>query len=69
MAPADFISDNALDGIARALQEGDAEHAFILLADYLATNKLTLSDDVLRIYLQKELFSCLKDQGDLFKGP
>ena len=66
MTQAEFISDSALESIAQALQNGDVEHAFTQLADYLSSNGLTLSDAVFRIYLRDELFSCVKDRGELF---
>lgn len=66
MTQSEFISDIALESIAKALQNGDVEHAFTQLADYLKSNELTLSDDVFRIYLRNELFSCVKDRGELF---
>ena len=66
MTQSEFICDIALESIAQALRNGDAEHAFTQLAGYLRSNNLTLSDDVFRIYLQHELFSCVKDRGELF---
>ena len=52
--------------IADALREGDADQAFTLLAAYLARNKLTLSDDTLKLYLELELFACLEGRGQIF---
>ena len=66
MTQAEYISDVALESMAQALQNGDVEHAFTQLAVYLKSNELTLSDDVFRIYLRDELFSCVKDRGELF---
>jgi len=60
MTQSEFISDIALESIAQALQNGDVEYAFTQLADYLR------SDDVFRIYLRDELFSCVKDRAELF---
>ena len=66
MTQAEYISDVALESIAQALQNCDVEHAFTQLAVYLKSNELTLSDDVFRIYLRDELFTCVKDRGELF---
>ena len=44
--------------INKALFDGDADQAFELLAVYLKRNCLKLSDHVLRIYLDEELFDC-----------
>ena len=66
MTQSEFISDSALESISQALQKGDVEQVFTQLADYLRSNELTLSDDVFRIYLRDELFSCVKDRGELF---
>lgn len=52
--------------IIHALEVGDAHQAFTRLADYLARNRMTLSDEVFRLYLERELFSCLKGRGHIF---
>lgn len=52
--------------IAEALDAGDAERAFRNLAMYLERNKLALSDDILRLYVEKELFACFTGRGETF---
>lgn len=37
-----------------------------MLAAYLGRNRLSLSDDIFKLYLEQELFDCLKDRGDIF---
>jgi hypothetical protein len=49
-----------------ALRAGEADRAFTALADYLQRNRFSLSDDVFRLYLERELFACLKGRGHGF---
>lgn len=50
--------------ISQALNQGEADIAFILLADYLQANDMALADDTLRLYIERELFDCFKGRGD-----
>lgn len=52
--------------INEALISGDAQQAFTLFAEYLTRNKITLSDELFRLYLERELFTCLKGRGNIF---
>ena len=60
------VTDAERHEITEALGAGDAEWAFRNLATYLERNKLTLSDDVLRLYVEKELFACFAGRGGTF---
>lgn len=66
MTQSTFTNSDERDAIARALDRGDAQRAFTLLADYLTRNKITLSDELFRLYLERELFACLKGRGHIF---
>ena len=66
MNKSNYIAPEEGTAIAVALQKGAADQAFTLLADYLARNKLTLSDDTLKLYLELELFTCLEGRGQIF---
>lgn len=63
MSPETFLDPDAQEEIDRALQNGQADRAFALLADYLTCNRLSLSDHVFRIYIERELFACLQGRG------
>lgn len=52
--------------IAQALEAGEVDRAFSDLALYLERNRLQLSDDTLRLYVEKELFGCFSERGDTF---
>lgn len=66
MTQSTFTNPGERDAITQALERGDAQQAFTLLADYLTRNKITLSDELFRLYLERELFSCLKGRGHIF---
>lgn len=66
MTQSTFTNPGECDAIAQALERGDAQQAFTLLADYLTRNKITLSDELFRLYLERELFACLKGRGHIF---
>lgn len=61
-----FTDPSETQQINEALKRGDAQQAFTLLADYLTRNKITLSDELFRLYLERELFTCLKGRGHNF---
>lgn len=60
------ISPWEQQAINQALHRGQTDRAFFLLADYLARNRISLSDAVLRHYIEQELFTCLKGRGHNF---
>lgn len=66
MTQSAFTNPGETDAIARALERGDAQQTFTLLADYLTRNRLVLSDELFRLYLERELFACLKGRGHIF---
>lgn len=66
MSNLDYTTQTEHAAITAALQEGKADQAFHLMADYLKRNKLTLSDDTLKLYLKQELFACLQGKGQIF---
>lgn len=66
MADQTYFKNDEHTAIFTALQEGQADRAFTLLADYLARNELTLTDATLKIYLERELFACLTGRGHIF---
>lgn len=61
-----FTDPSETRRINEALIGGDAQQAFTLLAEYLTRNKITLSDELFRLYLERELFTCLKGRGHIF---
>ncbi|MBO6727823.1 MAG: hypothetical protein JJ911_19350 [Rhizobiaceae bacterium] len=63
MSQPTFIEPATQREIDHALQKGQADRAFALLADYLTRNGFSLSDDVFRLYIKRELFACLKGRG------
>jgi hypothetical protein len=67
MVQSTYIDDQAIKLINHALQAGDTEQAFTLLAKYLLGNGFTLSDEVFRLFLENGLFACLKDRGEDFR--
>lgn len=66
MASSSKINPDELHAITEALQLGDIDRAFQLLVAHLSRNKLTLSDETLKLYLEQELFACLKGRGHFF---
>ncbi len=61
-----FTDPSEMRQINEALISGDAQQAFALFAEYLTRNKITLSDELFRLYLERELFTCLKGRGNIF---
>jgi hypothetical protein len=51
-----------------AIEKGDPDQMFLLLASYLERNQLTVSDEVLRLYLERGLFACLQDHVSHLKS-
>ncbi|MDF1670212.1 MAG: hypothetical protein P1U83_11405 [Roseovarius sp.] len=68
MASSSHITLDEQRSIDEAMQLGDIEQVFRLLAAHLSRNKLTLSDDILKLYLEQELFACLKGRGHFFES-
>lgn len=66
MTQSAFTDPGETETIIRALERGDVQQAFTLLADYLTRNRLVLSDELFRLYLERELFACLKGRGHIF---
>ena len=67
MTPPQFLSADEGTKIQHALAEGQADRAFTLLATYLQHNNIRLSDEVMRLYIEQELFDCLVDKGQIFR--
>ncbi|WP_299592636.1 hypothetical protein [uncultured Tateyamaria sp.] len=61
-----FTDPDECQALDQALKRGDVQQIFTLLADYLTRNKLPLSDEVFRLYLERELFACLEGRGHMF---
>ena len=59
MSRSEFISAKEGVLIQDALHNGEADRAFALLALYLRRNDMRLSDDVMRLYIENELFDCM----------
>lgn len=67
MTRQDFTSEQEANQISEHLRNGRPDEAFCMLADYLKRNNLSLSDDVLRTYIEHELFECFTDRSALFE--
>lgn len=61
-----FLTQDEIETIRLGLEDGRADQVFEDLAVYLERNELKLSDDVLRLYADKELFACFKGRGQNF---
>lgn len=66
MSDSNHITPEEQGAIAEALQLGEIDQVFQLLAAYLVRNRLTLSDETLKLYLEQELFACLEGRGGVF---
>jgi len=56
------------DALASAIDRGDPDQIFLLLASYLERNQMTVSDEVFRLYLERELFDFLQDHVSHIKS-
>lgn len=61
-----YLSEDEEKMIRQSLGEGRADEVFEQMAIYLERNHLQLSDHVLRLYIEKDLFKCLSGQGRTF---
>lgn len=61
-----LLTQDEAEAIRSGLEQGHADKVFHDLADYLCRNELKLSDDVLRVFAENELFTCFAGRGQTF---
>lgn len=56
------------DALTSAIEKGDPDQIFLLMASYLERNQMTVSDEVFRLYLERGLFDFLQDHVSHIKS-